>query len=186
MVLGNHDMLTTDDGDLTYLSDHVRAGILFARKKINSEHLSWLKSLPLSHMENPVTLVHASLYHPEGFSYLDSDLEARLHFQSQETPFCFIGHTHVPMISVENGNAIEWKDFGNQAILLDKSMKCSVNVGSVGQPRDQDSRACYVVYEPSNYSIQIKRVEYDFHVAQNRILDAGLPQINAARLSVGR
>jgi predicted phosphodiesterase len=186
VVVGNHDRLAVEGENLSYLSEHVRAGILWARKELSPEQTDWLISLPFSCQEENVTAVHASLCHPEDFSYLDTDQEARLHFLSQETPFSFVGHTHVPMITIEKENSIEWKELKRDSIQLDKTLKYSINVGSVGQPRDEDINACYAIYDPFNSSIQIKRVEYDILAAQRRITEAGLPQVNAARLSVGR
>jgi len=186
VVVGNHDRLTIDDSDLPYLAEHVRPGILFARENLSSGQSEWLGSLPFSIKTGSVTAVHASLSHPEEFSYLANDQEAGLHFQLQETPFSFVGHTHVPIITVENVTGVSWIEFGAEVIKLDDALKCSINVGSVGQPRDGDPRACYVTFDPFNYSLQIKRVEYDIKAAQRRITDAGLPQVNAARLSAGR
>jgi predicted phosphodiesterase len=186
VVAGNHDRLTVDDESLSFLSEHVRAGIIFAREKLTPEQAEWLRTLPYSFQEGNATVAHASLCHPEDFSYLATDLEAKLHFKSQVTPFSFVGHTHVPMITVEKGNGIEWKEVGKEIIQLDKRGKCCINVGSVGQPRDNDPHPCYVIYDPSRDYIKAKRVDYDIQAAQKRITDAGLPQVNAARLSVGR
>ena len=186
VVTGNHDKLAAGADSLSFLSEHVSAGILYARARLSKSQFDWLGSLPYSFVEEGVTVVHASLCHPEDFSYLATDMEARLHFKSQVTLVSFVGHTHVPLITVENGSSIIWKESREEPIYLEKTAKCCINVGSVGQPRDDNPKACYALFSPLKNTLQMRRVDYDIERAQQRITEAGLPQINAARLSVGK
>ena len=187
VVTGNHDRLAVGQEPLSFLSEHVSSGILYARENLTKDQTEWLKALPYGFQNENASVVHASLCHPEEFSYLSTDMEARLHFQSQPTPISFVGHTHVPLITVEDGSSIEWKDLRENVVIhLDKNKKCSINVGSVGQPRDENPYACYVLFDNYKNTIQMKRVAYDILSAQKKIAEARLPQVNAARLSVGR
>ncbi len=76
--------------------------------------------------------------------------------------------------------------FMEPEIPLSESEKLLVNVGSVGQPRDQDARACYAVYDADEGMIWIRRVAYNIEGAASRIREAGLPAMNAERLAYGR
>jgi predicted phosphodiesterase len=186
VVVGNHDKLAVGGDTLSFLSEHVSAGILYARASLSKSQYEWVNSLPYTIMEEGVTAVHASLFNPEDFSYLATDMEARLHFRSQSTQVSFVGHTHVPLITVENGSSILWKELGEQSVRIENIAKCSVNVGSVGQPRDDNPKASYAIYDQLNNMLYMRRIDYDIKKAQERIAEAGLPQINAARLSVGK
>lgn len=69
---------------------------------------------------------------------------------------------------------------------LPPSGKVLVNVGAVGQPRDGDTRACYVIYRPDQNTVEFRRVEYDIKRTKRKIIRAGLPRFSAQRLSLGR
>jgi len=101
--------------------------------------------------------------------------------------YCFCGHTHEPGVLVMNPNGkvrfLTPADLTNNYVL--DVHKCIVNVGSVGQPRDGDNRACYVVLEDRRISFQ--RLPYDYKTTMRKILETKLlPKVFAARLQVGR
>jgi diadenosine tetraphosphatase ApaH/serine/threonine PP2A family protein phosphatase len=100
------------------------------------------------------------------------------------TPVCFHGHTHCPMIYEKSMNGVFRIDA--QDFKLPIGRKYFINVGSVGQPRDGDPRATYVIYDPKERMVRYRRLEYDVAAAQERIRLAGLPERLAARLAVGQ
>ena len=105
-------------------------------------------------------------------------------FQLLGTRICFIGHSHLPVTFIkENGNCTSTFQTKSN---VKASQSYIVNVGSVGQPRDGNPEACYVVYDSENKELQIRRVAYDVQTAQNKIIKAGLPRILADRLAIGR
>ena len=117
------------------------------------------------------------------WGYVFDPLEAEANFNYQTTAVCFYGHTHVPM-AFEKHNGIQCGAYSKIKVALGK--KYFINCGSVGQPRDGDPRAAYVVFDFAENTIELRRVEYDFQITQQKILDAGLPGRVAARLAVGR
>jgi diadenosine tetraphosphatase ApaH/serine/threonine PP2A family protein phosphatase len=131
-----------------------------------------------------ITLVHSTMDCPESFGYVFDHLQAEAHFSHQITPICFHGHTHCPMIYEKQVSAVYRIDA--QDFKLPIGRKYFINVGSVGQPRDGDSRAAYALWEPSTRKISFRRLEYDVQAAQERIRAAGLPERLASRLSIGR
>jgi diadenosine tetraphosphatase ApaH/serine/threonine PP2A family protein phosphatase len=133
--------------------------------------------------QNSFWLVHGTLDMPERWGYVFEALEAEANFTYQFTPLCFFGHTHIPL-------AFEKTDFVKGGLYTTVKVRLGskyfVNVGSVGQPRDGDNRAAYVVYDLTANSLELRRVEYDIAAAQEKITKAGLPPRMAARLAVGR
>ncbi len=129
------------------------------------------------------TIVHSTLDTPEMWGYVFDKLEAEANFNYQTTTLCFYGHTHVPL-AFEKSDAIRFGLYSRIKVTLGK--KYFINVGSVGQPRDGDPRAAYVIYDMTNNVVELRRVGYDIQSAQKRILEAGLPGRIAARLAVGR
>ena len=75
---------------------------------------------------------------------------------------------------------------GKEIMPLPQSGKTLVNVGAVGQPRDGDTRACYVIHRPEQNTVEFRRVEYDIKRTKRKIIRAGLPRFTAQRLSLGR
>ena len=129
------------------------------------------------------TVVHASLDSPSNWGYVLNKFDAMASFSYQFTQVCFFGHTHVPRFYVK-GLAVAVEE-GTQ-ITIEPGRKYFVNVGSVGQPRDGDWRAAYVLYDMVTGHISLHRVEYDIVAAQKKILAAGLPVQLADRLALGK
>jgi len=98
------------------------------------------------------------------------------------TALCFIGHTHSPKAYVRDGSV---RTIPFETIQLTPGRKYLINVGSVGQPRDRDWRASYVIYTPDKEIVEFRRVEYDLERCQKLILKCGLPEPLAARLGMG-
>jgi len=184
-VLGNHDQMATERGEIPYL-ERVSAPIRFAREQLSKDQMKWLKGLPLAVEEGDLSLVHSSLCEPEKFNYVFWHEDARQHFLNQRTPFSFIGHTHVPMFAIQDENGITDERPGVGPIKLDPGLRYIINVGSVGQPRDNYPRACYGILDTERLTFAWKRVPYDIKRAQDRIKEVGLPWDNASRLALGR
>jgi len=184
-VKGNHDELVTQKGIIEY-GERVAAPLRLARKYLSEEQLKWLQDLPLTHQNDDFTIVHARLDHPEEFSYLQDEEDARKHFQFQEPQITFLGHTHVPLIAIKGREKISLKEPSMQALKLEEGFRYAVNVGYVGQPRDDYPRSCYGLFDTDECLVMIRRVSYDIKKAQARIQQAGLPYSNATRLAKGQ
>lgn len=185
-VIGNHDELVIRAIDKLPIPERVAAGIRLAQSKLSFDQLTWLNELPRLQQLHGFTIVHASLDCPDQFPYISSDAEARVHFSRQETSLCFIGHTHVPIIAVEAPEGIKWVIPGDKSILLNGDQRSVINVGSIGQPRDEDPRASYGLFNTEHNFFQICRIPYDIKKAQERMRDADLPEANSRRLGVGK
>jgi len=186
-VLGNHDEHVIVEGD-SLPSPQVKHAVDWTRKQLRREHLDFLGALPYLHIESGVTYVHASAARPYEWEYvLDLD-QVRECMQAAETSLVFIGHVHAPALYREtraNFAELVAPEEG-QPFVLNPSQRYVVNVGSVGQPRDDDNRASFVVYDEAKNSILFERVSYDYSATGRKILSAGLHPFFAERLEAGR
>ena len=184
VVVGNHDYYVSSRQNLDDFNPAAAAVVEWTRKQLSMDEIYWLKRLPFTYTQMGVTLVHSTMDRPENFGYVFDNLQAEANFLNQKTPVCFHGHTHCPMIYEKSMNGVFRIDA--QDFTLPIGRKYFVNVGSVGQPRDGDPRASYVIYDQKARTIRFRRLEYDIEAAQERIRLAGLPERLAARLAIGQ
>ena len=184
VVVGNHDFYVSSRQNLDDFNPAAAAVVQWTRKQLSVDEIYWLRNLPFTHTQMGVTLVHSTMDNPENFGYVFDNLQAEANFLNQKTPVCFHGHTHCPMIYEKSMNGVFRIDA--QDFKLPIGRKYFINVGSVGQPRDGDPRATYVIYDPKERTVRYRRLEYDIEAAQERIRLAGLPERLAARLAVGQ
>lgn len=183
-VLGNHDAAVIDVTQRELFNPVARAGIIHSEAKLQESHRKYLNELPLVLDSKPgFVAVHASPYKPEAWVYVVEPLEAADAFHAMTSPLAFIGHTHFPAVYTNDGLARSFSPVDD--IVVDEKQKTMINVGSVGQPRDGDPRAAYVIYDDDAKSVRIRRVDYDIDAAAAKILEAGLPQMLAERLYRG-
>jgi len=182
-VAGNHDHGVVEKTSIEYFNPDARGAVLWTREHLSEEEMSFLADLPLVVDTSEFTLAHGTLHSPELFDYIQTIYDAHLSFQQLRRPICFLGHSHVP-ITFFDDNPISY--FMEPEIQIGGAERLLVNVGSVGQPRDQDPRAAYVVYDTAKRMIWVRRVEYDIDAAAEKIKEAGLPIMNAERLVMGR
>ena len=177
---GNHDAVVAHGNEA---GGHMKKMWDWTEQQLNFDQRSWLAELPMTFDLPEFQAVHARLPMPEEWGYVLTASHAALHFAYQTNPLCFIGHTHSPAFWIE-GKDREHEITSIELVSLDR--KQLINVGSVGQPRDGDYRACYVIYRPDEHEVSWRRVDYDVKAAQNAIEDAGLPLAFAERLSRGK
>ena len=109
--------------------------------------------------------------------------DAMANFSYQFTQVCFHGHTHVPRVYVKTDKV---QEVPADQVAIEDGAKYFINIGSVGQPRDGDWRASYVLYDLESRVIYFRRIEYDIATTQHKILAAGLPEMLAHRIAEGR
>lgn len=184
VVAGNHDWAVVGKFPTEWFHDDARAALTWTTEHLSVAAAQYVAGLPLTWQDAQVTLAHGTLHEPEQFHYLlDADIAARS-LALQTTPVAFVGHTHVPVAFAGDAD-------GNVHLLrgprveVQRGRRYLVNVGSVGQPRDQDPQACYVVYDTDQRRLEFKRVPYPVARAQATIRAAGLPARFADRLTRG-
>ncbi|MGA2246819.1 MAG: metallophosphoesterase family protein [Verrucomicrobiota bacterium] len=182
-VKGNHDEYCSTENHLDGFNPHAAEAVHWTRNQLPAEDKQWLRELKYSRMAANFTMVHATLDAPERWGYVFDKLAAAASFPYQNTQMCFFGHTHVPVAFmrdtvVRGGTYSKFK--------VDPSKKYFINVGAVGQPRDNNPKAAYVIYDMDAQTIELRRLDYDIASAQKKILAAGLPERLAERLAFGR
>ena len=190
VVMGNHDMAVA--GVWIYMNRDAEAAVVWNRANMSVESIEWLKGLPFTANRGDCMFVHSSLVHPEKFNYFLFTLRP-FHFAEQQVTgkrVCFLGHSHRPEMVEWNEEenavvpAVPFFDSGAPANFSQDTMSV-VNVGSVGQPRDEQWKATYVICDMNNWkpqTAQLVRVEYDVDKTTRKIFDSSLPEYCGVRL----
>jgi diadenosine tetraphosphatase ApaH/serine/threonine PP2A family protein phosphatase len=183
-VAGNHDFGAVGLTDITYFNRYAREAIMWTGRTLTAEEKDYIRDLPLSYVEDGLfRMVHATPRDPDKWNYIFTHEQALEEFSAFPERICFIGHSHQPRIfELVDENTII---INSSHAKLRQDRRYLINVGSVGQPRDGDPRACLCLYDQEAAEVTIRRLEYDIEGAQKRIVEAGLPSVLARRLSWG-
>jgi predicted phosphodiesterase len=185
-VLGNHDQYVTMllNPRMEKLREDVRISIEWTQSKLVIDDLKWLSQRPLRLDSEEFSVVHGA-FGPKPWVYCASEKSLAHNFAFQDVAVGFCGHSHIPLVARHYPDQAAQID-SLQTAVLPPAPKAMINVGSVGQPRDRDTRACCLTYELETRALQLFRVPYDVTDTQARIRAEGLPESFAERLSQGR
>jgi diadenosine tetraphosphatase ApaH/serine/threonine PP2A family protein phosphatase len=189
-VRGNHDKACTGLDDLEWFNPVARAAAVWTQENLTPENAEWTRALP----HGPVVVDDFQVVHGSPFDedeYVLAADEAGQAFGYLERRLAFFGHTHVQGGFIWNQSRVEIiprtaPRSDRQVMEIDPGCAYLINPGSLGQPRDGDPRAAYALYDSGAEMLTYFRVPYDIETAQRKIRDAGLPDILAERLLVGR
>lgn len=186
-VAGNHDAAAVGAADTRWFNPDARAAIEWTQRRISAATRAWLAELPTVVTEPPATLVHGSLREPL-WEYILSGAEAgpnlRLLTERQLT-VGFHGHTHVPVLWRLAGGELELVRVEDGTRITLDEQPVLANPGSVGQPRDGDPRASFLVYDTDRSELVWRRVGYNIAATQAAMRRVGLPTWLIERLAVG-
>lgn len=183
-VAGNHDWAVTGKFGIGFFNPYAKEAVLWTKRALDDSEYSYLDSLALTYRKDNFFLVHGTPIRPQDFYYMSSMEEAQISFQHMDGAVCLVGHTHRPLVFIKENDSIAYSESSTISIKQDKTY--IINVGSVGQPRDRDPRACFSVYDTDKKTVEIKRIPYDVMSAQQKILHAGMPSFLAMRLLSGQ
>lgn len=186
VVKGNHDAAAAGQIDLMYFNQFAREAVRWTQSVLDERDLTWLAELPYIVDLEDCSVGHGTYHKPDLFDYVLSPSDGDPSLDAMKRPVCFIGHTHVPLMLLRLADdplrtAYTTEDF----IHLRDANKALVNVGSVGQPRDDDPRAAVAIFDSIEDTVALRRVEYDIETEASRIRRAGLPAVLADRLFLG-
>lgn len=182
-VKGNHDEYCSIDENLEGFNPAAAEAVNWTRQQLSEDDKQWLRELKYIRLVGSFSIVHATLDVPQRWGYVFDKLAAAASFTYQNTAVCFFGHTHVPVAFIRD-SVVRGGTYSK--FKVEPGRKYFVNVGSVGQPRDNNPKAAYAIYNLDESSIELRRLDYDIATAQKKILEAGLPPRLAERLSVGK
>ncbi len=188
-IRGNHDKVGTGLETVSGFNHLARQAIQWTAASLTEGNRSWVAALPRGPVpiDDLVEICHGSPFDED--VYIFDELDVRQAFTAASRPLCLFGHTHVPAVfslaaaTLQSVGPARGTRF---EIPLHAGSRHLVNCGAVGQPRDGDPRAAYGVVDTSARTVTIARVEYDVPLAQAKILAAGLPEVLAQRLAIGR
>jgi diadenosine tetraphosphatase ApaH/serine/threonine PP2A family protein phosphatase len=186
-LAGNHDWAVLEKLDLGNFNIDARTANAWTRSELTTAAREYLDQLP-THMERgEFYLAHASPRKPVWEYIIDANL-AYVNFKHFSTPFCLVGHTHVPLIFELDEQQQRCRPlippFPEPLPLGPNRM--ILNPGSVGQSRDGDPRASYVMFDTENMTWDFRRVVYPVEIVQERMRARGLPRRLIERLELGR
>lgn len=183
VLLGNHDAAASGGPEAARFNIYARTAAEWTARTLTRENREYLQKLPLTATFGAHFCVHASPATPRDWEYLLDRFDAEPQFAYFTEPVCFIGHTHQPAVFMADPGGT--RSLPPKTFCLDPARRYIVNVGSVGQPRDRDPRACFVVLREGSGEVEYVRVPYDVEGAQAKIRAAHLPDVLAARLATG-
>lgn len=184
-LMGNHEYVALGRSPLDNLNASARESILWTRSQLTDQSRQLIASFQMQHALEDVLFVHASPHEPEHWNYLLSAADAEPAFASTDARIVFFGHTHLPCIFSQGASGAIKSKVGH-SFEPDIDGRYFVNVGSVGQPRDNDNRACYVVFDMDAGEVTYRRVAYDIERTQEKLIDARMPRLLVDRLVAGR
>ncbi len=180
MIAGNHDRAAVGMTSIGNFNSYARTAVIWTHNVLNDENRVFLQGIPLIEKFSGILLVHGTPLEPERWHYLASG-NTEQNFHSFGDKICLTGHSHLPVIverSPEN-KITRYAEFAE----IKKDHRYIVNAGSVGQPRDGNPDASYVLLDEN--CIEIKRASYDIVSTQTKMRNAGLPEYLITRLARG-
>ena len=185
-LLGNHDAAVAGRMDYSFYYDAARHALDWTAARIDPDHLEWLRSLPHAHRIDNVQFTHGNPVTPEAYEYVFAIEQARelVPHVGELADVNFIGHSHLcKSFALHPGGDVS--EVVATRFGLRRGYKYVVSVGSVGQPRDCDNRACFVLYDSDERTVEYHRVSYDIETAAQKIFDADLALNFGKRLFLG-
>jgi len=206
-IAGNHDLAVAGKLNLIDFPPMVASITRWTASQLEREDKDYLEGLPLTLERGDFTLAHGSPRDPI-WEYLLSAKEAEENLKYFKTPYCLIGHSHIPLLFECNnycsmieltpdidprhiGNWMNFDKFAEKNKPADAEIKLGerrliINPGGIGQPRDGDPRAAYAIYDSEAQTVTRFRVEYNVSLTQQKMAKIGHPEWLIARLAEGR
>jgi hypothetical protein len=190
VIKGNHDEMML--GLQNQPETEGTTGAEWTRAQLSKSHVCFLKNLPLALNHDDFLLVHASAKQPGEWTYIDSEMRAGHCIEAAEQTWgankVFTGHVHHQVLFYQSAvqKMMRFIPTPGVSIPLSRQRPAVATIGSVGQPRDGDTRAMYASYDTQQNALTFHRVPYRFSDAAQRVRDVGLPEKLAHRLEHGR
>lgn len=181
-VLGNHELGLLNADQRSWFNSHARQALMRTRELLSEQSMRHISHMPLAMVKYGCRMVHG--FPPESaLTYLfvmeDTDLAAS--FRRMREHICFVGHTHELALVSWDGRTVEHSELQEHTQFA-PTRRYIANIGSVGQPRDGDNRAKYVLYDTVRREMTLRKVAYDIKTTAESIVEQGLPKQYADRL----
>ena len=188
VIRGNHDKAVAQLGTRFEMNEIAESAIRWTRETLSSHYIEHLAQLPAGPMliSNGLLICHGTPMDEDRYLVSVNDVQESFTFLYEHfrlTSFCAIGHTHIPLVIGERTSTVYPKN--GLIVQLEPGRRYLLNPGSVGQPRDGDSRASFGILDTEQLEFTVHRVSYAVERTQERIIEAGLPEFLAERLAIG-
>ncbi|MDH5445423.1 MAG: metallophosphatase family protein [Gammaproteobacteria bacterium] len=169
------------------LRQHIRQTVDWTKSQLSASQLAYLETLPYQVKVGDVTMVHASADQPKKWPYIYNIELATKCMRASDSLVTFVGHTHQPEIFFETPSKHIKNITPSPGLSVPLYAHCRyvINVGSVGQPRDDINAASFVIYDTVEREVKFHRVAYDYMATGKKIIQCGLPHLFAERLAKG-
>jgi predicted phosphodiesterase len=189
IVRGNHDKIARGIEEAEGFNVVARSAAEWTLNALTPEIRQWLIDLPQGPhaVDDLIEICHGSPFDED--AYIFDELDALKGLHTSKRPLCLFGHTHYPVTFELNGDALSATGPAaatETRLELREGVKYLLNPGSVGQPRDGDPRAAYAIVDTAQKRVELMRLTYPIEEAQAKVIAAGLPEVLARRLGVGR
>ncbi len=189
IVRGNHDKIARGIEEAEGFNEVARSAAQWTLDTLTPAHRAWLLQLPQgpTDVDDVIEICHGAPFDED--TYIFDELDALHALKTSKRPLCLFGHTHYPMTFELSGET--FKSAGPAAaaeahLQMKDGVKYLLNPGSVGQPRDGDPRAAYAIVDTGTKRVDLMRLKYPVETAQEKVMKAGLPEVLARRLGLGR
>jgi diadenosine tetraphosphatase ApaH/serine/threonine PP2A family protein phosphatase len=182
-VMGNHELGIARPEYISWFNASARESLILTGRLLSPESKEWLAALPASLVFRECLFVHGCP--PDSITdYIFEQSDSRLirRFGRAEQQICFVGHTHTLELITIQGRRVVHMQPGRETLSLSPGARHIVNAGSVGQPRDGDGNAKYVIWDSATHSLEVRFIPYDVERAAEKIIRQGFPRFNATRL----
>jgi diadenosine tetraphosphatase ApaH/serine/threonine PP2A family protein phosphatase len=189
IVRGNHDKVACGLEQAEGFNAVAKSAAKWTLEVLKPEHRDWLCALPAGpiDVDDVVEICHGSPFDED--AYIFDELDAVRALKVSNRPLCLFGHTHYPVtfeLSNDSFDSVGSAGAPQMQVQMKNGCKYLINPGSVGQPRDGDPRAAYAIVDTALRRVELYRTRYAVEDAQNKVVKAGLPDVLAQRLAVGR
>ena len=189
IVRGNHDKVACGLEQPEGFNTVARSASAWTFEMLTPEHRDWLAALPRGphQVDDLIEICHGSPFDED--AYIFDELDALRALKTATRPLCLFGHTHYAVTFARSDDAVDSigpSPLREVQIALQDGVKYLVNPGAVGQPRDGDPRAAYAIVDTDRRHVELFRLVYPVEDAQAKVMKAGLPDVLAQRLGVGR
>ena len=189
IVRGNHDKVACGLEQAEGFNAVAKSAAKWTLDVLQPEYREWLAALPEGpiNIDELVEICHGSPFNED--AYIFDELDAVRALKTSSRPLCLFGHTHYPVtfeLSADAFDTLVPTTASVAELWLKEGAKYLVNPGSVGQPRDGDPRAAYAIVDTRRRCVELLRLTYPVEGAQDKVIRAGLPEVLAQRLAVGR
>jgi diadenosine tetraphosphatase ApaH/serine/threonine PP2A family protein phosphatase len=189
IVRGNHDKVACGLEQADGFNAVAKSAARWTLDVLTPANRDWLCALPEGPtiVDEVIEICHGSPFDED--AYIFDELDAVRALKVSTRPLCLFGHTHYPVtfeLSAESFDSVASANASESHVQLKPGSKYLVNPGSVGQPRDGDPRAAYAIVDTTRHRVELFRLTYAIQEAQAKVLKAGLPEVLAQRLAVGR